>query len=294
MLPSLISGASINSPTEPQSQPVSLSQADLFPSRGQKIADIEGRHAVYSSLQFPLDTGKYFMRMDHYNYTRGTASESVLDVQGSIKLPLPQQLIDNHAVNYEQQELGSLMGGAADAASKEWNSQGGTSQNISQMLKNLTGADAVGAIGLGIADAFTNDRASTILQLATGLAPNQFLTIMLKGPQYKKHEFTWKLSPRNSQESIQIKQIIAELNNSMAPSSSGSSYFFKFPKVFKISFSPNEQMLFKFKPAVIENMTVNYSPSGIPAFYHGTGAPDAVELRLSFIELEFWLSGDFS
>ena len=142
------------------------------------------------------------------------------------------------------------------------------------------------------ANALTGGNPTDAAYAAFGVAPNQFLTVMLKGPQYKKHEFSWKLSPRNEQESEAVRKIILTLNNAIAPGVTGA--YFTFPKVFEIKFNPNENVLYKFKPAVIESMSVNYAPSGAPAFYRRTNAPDSVELRLQFLELEFWLTGQFS
>ena len=70
------------------------------------------------------------------------------------------------------------------------------------------------------------------------------------------------------------------------------NFFFEFPKVFKLSFSPNENFLYAFKPAVMESISVNYTPSGSPNFYGKTGAPDGITLTMNFWELEYWLSED--
>jgi hypothetical protein len=75
--------------------------------------------------------------------------------------------------------------------------------------------------------------------------------------------------------------------------SPGNSGFFQAPKIFAPHFFTNEFYLYKFKPCVLENMAVNYTSSGAPAFYSSTGTPDTVELRLSFIEVEFWFNGQY-
>jgi hypothetical protein len=43
---------------------------------------------------------------------------------------------------------------------------------------------------------------------------------------------------------------------------------------------------------VLQSVVVNYTPSGAPALYSGTSAPDGVELTLNFTELEYWLGED--
>jgi hypothetical protein len=129
--------------------------------------------------------------------------------------------------------------------------------------------------------------------------------VVLQGPQYKKHSFSWKLYPKSHQESIALQQIIKQLRDSMRTylSDVSASAFFNFPKVFQLSFKPDRsflndgksdynEYLFGFKPAVLESMNVNYTPSNGPSFYGLTGAPDGVVLTLNFWELEYWLGSD--
>jgi hypothetical protein len=56
--------------------------------------------------------------------------------------------------------------------------------------------------------------------------------------------------------------------------------------------------MYKFKPCVCDNFTVNYAPGGRAAFYrNGTGTvgdnpPAQVQIVAHFIELEFWIEGN--
>jgi hypothetical protein len=114
---------------------------------------------------------------------------------------------------------------------------------------------------------------------------------MLKGPAYKKHEMNWKLAPKSQSESDKLKDMIIQLNNWTAPGIMSGGAFFTFPKVFNISFVGTDY-LYKFKPAVCTDVSVNYTASGVPSFYKN-GAPESVNLKLSFWELEYWLTGHF-
>lgn len=263
-----------------------ITQADLFPIRQQDLSDIEGtNNSSVNFLQFPKDRAKYFMTLGMSNYARkgGNLMEMEMHVTDHITLPLPQQMVDNHGVNYEQKELSSVVGASADTISAA------VGLDTGQALASL--GNALGGLGLEALKTILGGNISDAISAQYGIASNQFLTVMLKGPQYKKHEFSWKLSPRNEQESESIRNIILTLNNAIAPGLAGP--VFTFPKVFEIKFNPNENLLYKFKPAVVESMSVNYAPSGAPAFYRRTNAPDSVEIRLQFLELEFWLAGQF-
>jgi hypothetical protein len=259
--------------------------------RTQNTSDIEGKNnGNVNFLQFPKDRAKYFMTLGMSEYKRSATEFQKMDlsVTDHIMLPLPQQMVDNHGVNYEQKELGQFTGGTAESISAALAGSGASAMASA-------GSAIFGGLLSSLGSAFnqlTGSNATDALYASFGVAPNQFLTVMLKGPQYKKHEFSWKLSPRNEQESEAIRKIILTLNNAIAPGTAGP--YFTFPKVFEIKFNPNENVLYKFKPAVIESMSVNYAPSGAPAFYRRTNAPDSVEIRLQFLELEFWLTGQFT
>lgn len=263
--------------------PLQVTQADVYPIRGQVNSEIESKHSNYASLRFPMDTGKYHMSLGISSYNRTNLFSVALNILGSIKLPLPMQMVDSLSVNYEQQELGSIPGAAVNAAMGKINGQGGSLSNIFQ-AEGLIATAAVNTLS-GI----FGQTVDTTYRAATGLAPNQYMTILLKGPQYKKHEFSWKLSPRNEQESESVRKIIATLQDAASPGLK-NAFQFSFPKIFDIGFNPNPQMLYRFLPAVLENVSVNYAPSGVPSFYRRTEGPDTVELRLSFLELELWLS----
>lgn len=249
------------------------------------------------ALRFPSETPKYYMRIDTADYKRTSLTKINFASSGSYILPLPQQLVDSQTVTYTQQPIGNLLGTGADTALTAMTGSSAAADDMAtpegvgvsaatNLLKFMAAGKAIGGVVGGAVDA---------LSAMTGIAPNPFLTVLLKGPEYKEYTFTWRLTPRTAAESLVIKRIIAQLNNDMAVAYSATlgKSFFQFPKVFNLSFSPNANFLYRFKPAVAQNMTVNYTPSGTPAFYGETGAPDAVEISIKFLELEFWISGQY-
>ena len=278
---SLSSGASIAAGSALVIPPT-ITRADLSPSR-PNTRPIEGTPGI-NGYRFPSEVGKYYMKIDINTYDRnflngvsrggfggGGAIQTNTD---TIVLPLPGNIVDNNTTAFSEDSMGDV-GGAADAI-------------VSAVGNAIAGPNSV--IG-GIAQTFTKN-AIKVGYAASGIAPNKFMTVVLQGPQYKKHSFTWKLYPKTAAESIELNIIINLLKKSMRTKLSGGNFFFEFPKVFKLSFSPNENFLYAFKPAVMESISVNYTPSGSPNFYGKTGAPDGITLTMNFWELEYWLSED--
>ena len=276
---SLIAGTSIQAETAvPQAQQFTQAFFQSYPV--QNASSIETQHNDYTSLSFPSDTARYYMTLDVSTYSRPSTFSVKVNPSGRITLPLPLQMIDNHAISYEQKELGTQVGTGYNTVAGS--QMGGAFNNLKDTLA------VFGRAGLDLAEKFVPLQDAIT---AAGYAPNQFLTVLLKGPQYKKHSFTWKLSPRNEGETEVLRRIIANLNEWSSPSLDAGGLYFGWPKVFSLSFVPNGKMLYRFLPCVIENITVNYTSSSMPAFYRGTGGPDTIEMNISFLELEFWLSG---
>ena len=130
-----------------------------------------------------------------------------------------------------------------------------------------------------------------------GRIVNSFRTVTLAQPNYRRHQFAWKLAPKNFQESERIQRIIFNLRRGMTPKREANKVIMRFPFIYLCYFSPNPKFLYKMKPTVLERIDVDYNggnPS--PAFYRaeaeGDQAPESVTITLTFLELEYWLDSD--
>jgi hypothetical protein len=48
---------------------------------------------------------------------------------------------------------------------------------------------------------------------------------------------------------------------------------------------------------VLKSFSANYTPTGRPSFYKDAGnenAPEAIQISMTFIEIEYWIRGDFN
>jgi hypothetical protein len=255
----------------------------------------------YSELTFPEDLvtseRSFYITMQFMEYQRRSIfDQPFLDAKGGIRLPIPNQLVDTMAVTYDQAEAPGAVGAAIEQGLKGRNKQG--SSDGAGILQGLAGA-AKGAVAGGALGALTG-LAQAVgapveqgLQLG-GLAQNPFLTVLFKQPQFKRHQFSWKLTPNNERESNNLRDIILTLKSNMlpamAPSAGGT--LLKYPNMAIISLSPNQDYLYKFKPCVIESMSVNYASAGMPSFFKRSDAPVDVTISLNLLEIEYWLKED--
>jgi len=244
-------------------------------------------------LRIPSETGKYYTILGVSEYSRkNLMAMDTRDTKAQFILPLPLQLINHNSVKYDDKaELGVLWGLGNKLVSGNFNVN-----NISDFLGGTLGGSAAALSAIPGIGTYTNIGTGVF----GGFTSNQFLTVLLKGPEYKQFKLEFLISPKTAVESETLRTIIRKSNNFMAARwGPVSQATFDFPMIFNIGFSPNPKYLFRFKPSVLVNFTTNYSPSGIPAFYKANtktfnqNAPETVRLQYQFLELEYWLRGDF-
>lgn len=256
-----------------------------------------------NTLQYPADLPKYYMTLDIQSYSRANLfTIGVTQSLGMIVLPLPAKLVDTQQVKYEEKPIGSLLGAGLNAglaSVSNFDKNNATASTVSGLAETGKGLLAGGAVNITDRLDSAVPGVGSAVKAVTGYSGNYFLTVLLDGPQYKTHNFQWQFSPRTPQESESLNKIIRTLNNAMAPGLQFSGAVFTFPRVFRIAYQPNVRYLYKFKPAVLVNFTVDYSGGGLPAFYRADtatsshNAPVMLTINAQFLELEFWLRSDF-
>lgn len=247
---------------------------------------------------FPPDIGDYFILFSFYEYDRPTATVAPKKKKTmSVSLPLPQNLTESFLMQYEQVDIGQLATMAQNAA------QGGLSSAAEGMDAKEIGKAVAGsstgqaivrkAIGADLAKDATN-----AAQISGGFAPNPHIGLMFKGVNIRApHQFTYRLSPKNEKESIQIREIVRKLKYVMHPARAGGSLNFNYPDLCDITITRprgEDYLLYKFKPCFLESMNVNYAPNGVPTFFAGTRHPTDIEITMVFKEAQIFTREDFT
>lgn len=299
----LLGNADSNLSNAPSSAPAPVTTPSAStPVSPNTIATELKNLAGITTLAYPSDVPKYYFNILVSEYSRaGFLQLGKLNPIANYVLPLPMPLIDAHHIAYEETPIGAVTANALKFNGAVLD----TFRNILNMdsasvMKTVKAArDNVLGAGAGIVERLDPTGVFDAAKAFGGFSPNQFFTILLKGPKYKTFEFSWRVSPKTPEESKTLEKMLRELNNHIAPGLSEGGSFFKFPKVFQLAFAPNPQYMFRFKPAVCESLVVNRSPSGQPAFYtksdktDGLNAPEGYDFALRFLELELWLQGDW-
>jgi len=235
-----------------------------------------------------------------------TLYNQTLIPDGVILLPMPSNIQDSNSVSYGDDSLDTLtarlVSGAGSLMETDFTRGGGSAgftQAIEQLgtkagtlaknmlddpatkdviLKNLA-AQAAGVFG-------GNVTLNQILARTGGQILNPNMELLFNGVTLRTFRFSFKMTPRDSKESEQVRLIIRSLKRNMAAKGS-SGTFLSSPNVFDLVYrqgNNNHKFLHKFKPAALTDMSINYTGENVYATYHD-GTPISMVMDLTFKEL---------
>jgi len=137
----------------------------------------------------------------------------------------------------------------------------------------------------------------------TGKSMNPRETLAFQGVNLKTFEFSWSLFPSNAQDSQQIKEIIATLKRNALPTTESlsagengagiSRLFLNYPAIAELTLIGVDPSFYpRFKPCMIDNVSINYSGgNAISAIIKG-GKPAAIDISISFREMSIETAED--
>lgn len=279
------------------------------------------------AIIFPenLTTHGILFMFQEYSYTASTSNEppSITTAnRGSIIMPLPTNLEDRFSVSLHKTDLenmGDIMTRAIEAGSQgaagglgaTWEGVKGqltsmlpNGYNVTKLLSDLrAGGDLPTDTGklfshiarVGI-DKFGPSSLGRQWDLGTGTSFNPKQALTFESVPLKRHEWTWTLTPRSPTESTALKNIIKTFRLNALPGavSIGNvrKYMLEYPRlVYAELLGVDTDHFFKYKPMMIENVSINYSPNNGPSILAG-GRPSSVTLSISAMETDMWVRSD--
>lgn len=246
-----------------------------------------------SIFQFPQQQMAYYTKLEFKQYVR-PSPQSTPDTttKHTIILPLPKDLEESLGVRLSQDDAGMAQG-------------------ITDALFNITGgqssaADETKALIAQAAARKLNDLSKGQAGQIAGAIPNPYVTLMFNGVDLRSFTFTWKFAPRNETESKMLKAILQLIKGSALPTFSTGPGVLQYPMLCKMTlmsqdkswdgtenFKEGSHPIIGFKHALIENVTINYSPNGIPSFFAGTSLPTFYQVSITLKEIEYFTGEDY-
>lgn len=260
----------------------------------------------------------FYISIKFYRYERRSIFDRMFQRDnGGICLPLPARLVESTGVSWEVTKTDPMVGAGIEtylrkdstgtdvakavgagalmqAAGSAGSIVGGALGGLAAGLPTRGRGTAAG-IALGQALGGKLDQALPQVLQINGVAQNPFMTVLFKQPEYKTHQFSWQLAPRNPQESEIVRDIINCLKSNMLPAFTPGTMgvLLTYPNIARINLYPSDTFLYQFKPCALTKFSVNYAGAGNqPSFFKGTKAPTVVEIATEWQEIEYWMKED--
>lgn len=261
-----------------------------------------GAFSLGGDSVFPQDLENYphYITFEFSEYQRRSIFDrAFFSGVGSIRLPIPANLVDQQSVTYGEEGNNPLVGAGIETGLQKGPGYGAAAAIAGGAAAGAVSgfaASTMATLGRISGGALSGATAQTPQALQMfGLAVNPFLTVLFKSPTFKRHSFAWRLSPNDPKESTLLNNVLTKFKYHMLPARVANTLgaILKYPDICNVRLMPNDKWLYKFKPCVVESISVNYVPNGNPAFYNETKAPADVQFTVNLLEIEYWLKEDF-
>lgn len=217
---------------------------------------------------------------------------------GQVVLYMPEDIGGQYGGSWDAANLSTMAKGAiAGFGEGAGGNAGGAFSAPLNAVKTATenmftqGTGVVNAISQALGQSnFGSVTVNDIFSLATGQVLNPNTEVLYKGPKMRTFDLSFKMAPRNQTEANSIRKIIHKFKYATLPSFGGqqdlNASFVRVPQIVDVTFmkggSENEWVT-QYKPAVITNLDVSYTPDGAWASLPN-GSPVATSLKISFQE----------
>jgi hypothetical protein len=304
--------------------------ADAAASKGVDLtkgvdADRDGTRTQFPTLSHPEDLGtskQDVIRFDMMEYQPqkflqgdqiGFASRSISRSRsiGSVTLPIPSGISDQNSAEWGSNSMNALDIAKADIALSAMQTTidgdgpikgfGESAGNYLDFIRTAPGASTK-AIQYALGAAAAGVEANSLMSRTTGQVLNPNMELLFKGPSLRPFQFKFTLAPRSKEEALTVVSIIRFFKQGSAPIRSKSNLFLKTPHTFQIRYLHRGEkadggtgLHFKlnaFKECALQNVGVNYTPTGNYATYQD-GTMVSYELTLGFSELEPIFNDDY-
>ncbi len=262
-------------------------------------------------LKYPLIAPPPGMKFDYiqitaYEYTPSglnlSANRAVSALKGeeyeTVQLPMQPTITESNAVSWTNDTINDIQKGFADLSSgvidyvgegKDYQLKraiGAGKQAIKDLMGSDTTKQAITAFFAGQAVG------ANIIGRTTGSIVNPNLELLFSGPGLRTFNFSFRLTPRNIEESEVIRKIIRAFKRNSSVQKDTAAFFLKSPRIFKLEYiykngenGGQHPYLNKFKPCALTNFAVNYTPDGSYMVFNDTGSLTAYDIQLSFTEI---------
>ena len=214
----------------------------------------------------------------------------------AIILPIPGGINSTDTVSWGGDKMDPAATAMANIALTSVNE--GLGAGVDETQKALTTATKAPEMKKALSTAIAGSASGTgaqLLQRTEGAIINPNMELLFKDPGLRDFNFSYKFTPRSSQEAQTIIKIIRFFKEGMAVKKSESNLFLKAPNTWRLAYKHRGQdhkYLNKFKECAMKSFTVDYTPDGNYATFDD-GVMTSYDITMAFSELDPIFSNDY-
>ena len=285
-----IQPSNIKTDYEDLKYPEDISQA------GQDVVRFSMFRQTGRSFSFDLSTNNVF------NFGKRTLT----DIQGSVTLPIQNDIQDTNQVDYQRGNLNPVTGSLASLSlnpGKFGETLAAALSSDTSTIRGIVGSTAsqnmINALKVYLAQAAT--RSQGLIPRTTGAILNPNIELLLQAPQLRSFRFSFRMSARSSTEAAQIKKIIRFFKQGMSVKESSTSLFLVTPNLFKIRYLANgnngteHPSIGRIKDCALTSLNTQYTPDGTYMTYNDPARTmTSYNISMEFTELNPILETDYT
>ena len=236
------------------------------------------------------------------------SSSGVGEKYSTLHLYMPEDIEGEYGGNWDSQNLSEIARGtlgsfgeaaAANPGASVMKAFDGISTSTNNFFQKGTGvANAISSI-LGATN-FGSVTVNDVFSVTTGQVLNPNTEVLYKGPKMRNFSLSFKMLPRNKADADMIRNIIQVFKVATLPNFGGAGdknvSFVTLPQLVDVTFMTGNkanEWVTQYKPAVITNFNVSYTPDG--AWATGPdGAPVATKIDIAFQETKMVYANEVS
>ena len=231
------------------------------------------------------------------------------NIEGSVTLPIPSGIKDSNMVDWGKGTMNPIQAFGAAAAMNVFEAAASEKKDIGEEVnKAITAGKAAlqsdKSVQKGI-NAFIAGQATqtqNLLSRATGAIANPNMELLFNAPGLRAFNFTFQMSPRDSGEAEQVRNIINFFKQGMSVKTTSTNIFLKAPNYFEVDYvtfnDAGEMMKHPsiniIKTCALLTCSVDYTPNNSYMTYSDPlRSMVAYTLNLQFSELDPIYESDY-
>ena len=225
-------------------------------------------------------------------------------VLGNVILPMPPGLLDNNSASWDNNNINTLQAAGVGAALQVMNASNGFDEAAAQVAGLLATAQGEGSAYAQLAKTKLisglpglNQSAGQLLARTSGKILNPNTELLFSGPAIRNFTYSFRMTPRNPEETRTIKKIIRFFKQGMSVKSSPGHLYMKSPNVFQVKFfhgsGKEHTFVNKLKMCAMTGFGVNYVPDGTYMTLPDSSMT-AYEITMSLQEMDPVLDQDYT